>query len=545
MNTIAASRLGLTLRRSATQRRKRLLKAVLLHSARATAFARRWRDSSAHLTTWGALWVFVVASLATRAAFAHAGFLNVDEAAHLLGARTLLDGGVLYVDFVDNKPPLVYVVYAAAQTIFGEGLMSVRLMGALVLIPGTALAASAFHGHGRRGLASGLAFVVASASLLAADVHAVHCEQVMLLPLAWSVVLMRARRFRRRPLRLLGAGALVGVAALAKQPALAFLAPIALVILLDSTPLARRLGHGALLVVGAALPWAAFGLWMGCSGSLNEAIFWIWRFNASHVDNPMPLRDQLGRVLLFGSGLLPSMLPLGLAWSLGRSHVLRERLWLLALLAAAVVPALLGMRLFGHYFLPAVFILALPAGPFFARRTRLRRHVAVGGLATLCLIVVTAVGLGVHNPAAAIADVSGPSYEHIGRELGARARRDANEACTVFVWGYAPMIYVYADTRAASRFVVPLDSLSGYLAGNDAAIEGRLDTATRIRVDHWDALMADLRARRPCYIVDTAPADLNRWGHFPISRFPRLSEVIDRDYVFDGRVDGATIYARR
>jgi hypothetical protein len=48
--------------------------------------------------------LFVALSLLTRAPFLTIPFLDLDEAAALVGSWTLLDGGILYVDFVDNRP---------------------------------------------------------------------------------------------------------------------------------------------------------------------------------------------------------------------------------------------------------------------------------------------------------------------------------------------------------------------------------------------------------------------------------------------------------
>src|SRR5689334_15050226 len=59
--------------------------------------------------------LLAAASLVTRLPFLRHPFLNTDEAAHLLGSWELLHGGRLYIDFVDNKPPLVHLFYALAQ----------------------------------------------------------------------------------------------------------------------------------------------------------------------------------------------------------------------------------------------------------------------------------------------------------------------------------------------------------------------------------------------------------------------------------------------
>jgi 4-amino-4-deoxy-L-arabinose transferase-like glycosyltransferase len=123
------------------------------------------------------------------------------------------------VDFADDKPPLVYAVHALAQWLGGMGLDSVRWFGAVVLVPSIALAAFAYFRFERTGLAAGLAFVVASSTLFASDGQVVHCEHVMQLPLAWSLVLTRAPRFFSRLALLFAAGVLVGLATLGEQPA--------------------------------------------------------------------------------------------------------------------------------------------------------------------------------------------------------------------------------------------------------------------------------------------------------------------------------------
>lgn len=474
-------------------------------------------------------------------------FLNVDEAAHFLGARTLLEGGRLYVDFADNKPPLVYFFYALAQMLMGPGIDAVRWTSALVLVPGTAMAAAAFYGFDRRGLASAVAFVLASGSLLAADAHVVHCEHVMLLPLAWSMVLLRSPRLRARPSRVLAAGVLVGIASLGKQTALAFVVGYAIILMLDRTrPLRARVGQVSMLSVGVALPWLVLAAWLGQQHGLEDATFWIWRYNAQHVDNPMPLGDAVGRAVLFGSGLLPAMLPLVLAFTLARrrpaSQAFPTHFWIILLVCAAL-PALLGMRLFGHYFVPVVLILALLAGPSFAAGLDTPQVLLVG-FAVLCFTIVSAVGYYVHDPAQNIADVSRLDYEIIGRELRTRDARDGAHG-SLFVWGYAPMIYAHSGIRAASRFVVPIDTLSGYVAGNDAAIEGRVNTDERISSAHWDVLMGELEDHPPDYFLDTAPADLNRWGRYPLERFPRLAGFVAQHYRLDGSIAGAALYVRR
>ena len=96
--------------------------------------------------------LFGVLAALTRVPFLTVPFLDLDEAAALVGSWTLLDGGTLYVDFVDNRPPLLYHLYALGQILFGRGMLAVRLLTVVVVLPLTAFAASAFFRHDRRGL---------------------------------------------------------------------------------------------------------------------------------------------------------------------------------------------------------------------------------------------------------------------------------------------------------------------------------------------------------------------------------------------------------
>src|SRR5215831_12749905 len=116
--------------------------------------------------------------------------VNDDESSYIVGAWELLRGHLPYAGFADNKPPLIYVYYALGQ-LFGHGLWSVRLLTAIATVPLTALAASAFYRHDRRGIAAAIAYLVFSASYDAGEMLAVNCELVMMLPLAWASALLR------------------------------------------------------------------------------------------------------------------------------------------------------------------------------------------------------------------------------------------------------------------------------------------------------------------------------------------------------------------
>ena len=103
-------------------------------------------SSGGRLRLLGAL---VAVSVLTRGLFLGVEILDLDEAAHAVGSWELLRGRLLYVDFADHKPPLLYVYYAVAQWLLGRGMLAVRLVTVLATVPLTAYALSAFFSHAR------------------------------------------------------------------------------------------------------------------------------------------------------------------------------------------------------------------------------------------------------------------------------------------------------------------------------------------------------------------------------------------------------------
>src|SRR5881628_2035933 len=60
---------------------------------------------------------------------------NVDESIHAGVARTLLNGGVMYRDAVDQRTPLTYYIFAAIFKVAGmNNLFAVRVVLAAVIV---------------------------------------------------------------------------------------------------------------------------------------------------------------------------------------------------------------------------------------------------------------------------------------------------------------------------------------------------------------------------------------------------------------------------
>ena len=57
--------------------------------------------------------------------------LATDQVIYSLGARTILDGGQLYKDFWEIKPPLIFLIYALPSAIAGEHMEAIRVLDLL------------------------------------------------------------------------------------------------------------------------------------------------------------------------------------------------------------------------------------------------------------------------------------------------------------------------------------------------------------------------------------------------------------------------------
>ena len=491
--------------------------------------------------------LFVALALLTRAPFLTVPFLDLDEAAALVGSWTLLDGGTLYVDFVDNRPPLLYGLYALGQLLFGHGMLGVRLLTALVVLPLTALAASAFFRHDRRGLVAGLVYLVYGAAFLAHDMHSVSAEVLMLLPLGWAVALLPGEEEARRPGRAVGAGLLVGLAILVRQQAALWLPALALIVVLAGGTAARRVGRLLLLLVGVAIPLAACVAVFAGVGAVDELASWTIAHNLGYAANPIAPGEALERA---ASYLLPFLVvTIPLWWAAGRSWPLYEarhqRMLVASLLALSIPATFVGFRFFHHYFIQLYLPLALAAAPWTAGAltqplSRAARLAVAWPL--VALVGFTFANTLLYRGSARVYEETLPLFERVATRL-------REDPCfgkgALFVWGFAPQLYAEAGLPRGSRFVVPQASLTGYVPGRRAGASGEIRARELIRDEHWDLLMGDLERSRPVFVLDTAPGGLHGWQSYPMEDFPRLDGFVRAGYRAVADVDGVWIWRRR
>jgi 4-amino-4-deoxy-L-arabinose transferase-like glycosyltransferase len=478
---------------------------------------------------------YVAVSLLTRGLFLQVEILDMDESAHAVGSWTWMNGGLLYRDFINNKPPLLYIYYAFAQLVFGKGLFAVHLMTALLIVPLTAFAASAFFDHDRTGIYAGTLYLIYSASFLAHDMHSTNAEILMVLPGAYAIVLLRHRELTAIKWRLFVSGILFGLGFLLKyQIALGIIAVIIACIKIQN----RKWPY---LFLGFFVP-SFITLWLfQRAGGLDHLFYWLVSNNLRYAANPISGWEAAGRA---ASYLLPFLLVTSPVWYFwlwrARTHASESddyrRTLTTWLILISIPPLFIGFRFFPHYFIQLYFPLTLASTPSIVQS--LRRRAIVGYFVGL-LILCTAINAYLYYGGRQVYRETDPVYSRVTERLKA-------DPCfkngTLFVWGYAPAFYYDSQLRPASRFVVMGQArLTGYVSGN---LES-LDRAQNAGVPHhWDWLMSDLRQNNATYILDTAPAAIYRWNRFPLHEFPRLQNYIRKNYEVLDVVDDVVIYRR-
>jgi 4-amino-4-deoxy-L-arabinose transferase-like glycosyltransferase len=446
---------------------------------------------------------------------------NSDETFVATQAHVISEGGELYEDATDRKPPLVPYVFAATFAFFEtNALWSVRVVAMFaVALTALLLAVEARRRYGRRAAwIAGVLFVLAMVAFAPQDGQAANFE-VFMLPSMTAAILF-ARRGRG-----VAAGAAVALATLAKQTGAATLLPVLYL-------LARARGRRGVgeVAVGFSVPIAAVALAVGPS----QLLYWTVLGNGSYVGvNSLSLIVAgmfLVMTLSWALCNLPILWRVPAAWHDRRNPSLdgaRDTdLWLW-LLSAAISVAF-GLRFFGHYYMQLVPPLVLLSAGALARSSRRAVRLTVT-VASVFAIAFSAAGyfLRPFGPE--------PDYETVSNYVAANTHPDDR----ILVWGSEPEIYWASNRLPATRFL----TTPTFLTGNHP---GRYDDEKDVGADtaqNWKYFYEDFHADPPQYLLDTSPARLR--GAHPMSDFPEFSRLVKKQYRYVRTIADVAIYKRK
>jgi hypothetical protein len=412
------------------------------------------------------LGAIVVASALVRLRIA-ALPLERDEGEYAYLGQLILRGEWPYVAAHNMKLPGVYYAYAAILSVLGETDVAIRV--ALLLVNAAtivlvALLARRFAGE-LAALTAAAVYAVLSLGTVVLGFTA-NAEHFVLLPALAGLLLLQDGAASNR--RLLGAGVLLGIGVVMKQPGAFFVACGAAWIATGGASAARKARALGVFVAAAAIPYAAVCVAMLAGGAFEP--FWFWtvvylREYGTMIDASAGLPELYGQIarLLAASPLAWLLAAAGAAGLATSRFTRRDRLQIAALVvtsAASVVP---GLRFTDHYFLlvlPALAILAAIGADAIVRRLHAARPRAARIAAAALPAAVFVLGVAhdratllerspVEN-ARAIYGVN-PLAEavEIAHEIARRAAPDDRIA----VIGSEPQIYFYARRRAATSYI--------------------------------------------------------------------------------------------
>jgi len=477
-----------------------------------------------------------------------------DENMYAAVAVELVHGGLPYVSAIERKPPLLLWLYAGTLRMLGDynwlGLHTVATLWLIASMFGLYRFARRLWGE--------------AAGFSAALLYAVFMPWGTFINLAWNgemlmnlpiiVALLAALRCTS-PLRLSWAGALIGIAALLKQPAAISLVPLGLYVAIlsyrssavasDDPSIKRALSSllpTAWLALGFASVLAVMALVLYRLGILQEALYW------SVLDHDVP-HGPLSAV--FWRRALPATAGFAVAcaplfWGAVRAAENRgayfkgaraEYVMLLSLLGVSALGAAASGRFYPHYFLqllPPLCLLCAPvAAGLYSQRTTpqgMRRwRLAAGYVGATALVFFS-----LHTATAVRASEPNPASAYLRQHCGPEDR--------VFVWGQSPEIYVDSRCRPASRYVATFP-LTGYIFGSPLNQDPSYDTTDRIVAGSWQTLEGELRERPPAFIVDADGA--RPVPRYPIRNQPLLQSMLDSSYALVLRARDGLVYERK
>jgi 4-amino-4-deoxy-L-arabinose transferase-like glycosyltransferase len=447
---------------------------------------------------------------------------NSDETFLATQAKIIREGGDLYREAADRKPPLVPYIYATVQALTGTtDLWNVRV-AAMLAAAATAvlLGLEARRRYGRRAMwIAGLLTATALVAFAPQDGQAANFE-IFMLPLTVGGVML-ARRGRATP-----AGFAIGLATLAKQTGAVTLLPAALLLL-------RRRDRPRLVAMATAF---AIPL-LGAAALLGprQLLYWTVLGNGSYVGLATASTLVVTMFVVMTVGWAACNVPI--LWTVPQSWRRRRSivgdgetdadLWLW--LASAAISVAVGLRFFGHYYLqPVPPLVLLSAGAL--QHTSWRAVRATVGVALASAVVFSAAGYFL-TPFG-----TEPRYEAVSRYLAGQATpRDR-----ILVWGNVPEIYWDSGLRPATRYLATNSLLAGNHAGR-AGVPARDDLDPRA----WKWFFRDLRAHPPRFIVDTSHTEIRDAHRSPMEHYPRFERYVRRHYSFDRSITGLDVYIRR
>jgi hypothetical protein len=490
--------------------------------------------------------------------------MNSDEGLYAAVARAMQNGGLPYKHAWDHAAPGIFNIYWILFAIFGKWNMdAVRIMA---LFAHTLSALVVSNDMKRRygsvaGSVAGVLTAIAIGCYLPADVIAALTETFLLPPLLAAAVLLFSwsEGGKSRPIL---TAILISLAIWFKIHA------VHISILLLGGALLARWINGLLkprdfliplkILTYAGLVYLVLILPIILRGGFGSYWDMYIRYNIFYM-NVGTYSDGFlfGLYKTVSQWIYPQFVVfiLGLIgiWRLAKSTspMQGRGVMMVCVLIGSFFVALAGGRLFGHYFIPAAAFYGWIAGEGFVflqgvlreKTFQSKKVITVSGIILLIAGLLFPVHF-FHGNAYRMRMYMVQNNIKVGHKftkLAKKIQEVTNPKDKIWVWGFAPEIYIDSKRDCSSRFIN-----CNYLVGLIpwVNVDPAEDTSDLAVPGSWTKLREDLTSDPPMVIVDAAAANYQFWGKYPLTTRPTLKRFIESNYRRLGEFDKFHLYLR-
>lgn len=504
--------------------------------------------------------IFAALSFLFRLPSLFIGYADIDEVLWGLFANAVVDGGTPYHTVIGEKPPLLYLVYAAVFKIFGKhNYVAIHVLGILwAALTGFFIYRFVTRYSDKTAAwIAGVAYVIFS-SAAGFRMQATTGELLMNLPLVLSCIFFLRGVKTESKLNLILAGVMATTAALFRQQSMIQFGAFFLFLIFlwgqdfsIKKIFARIITPSFYLGLGGIIPILLCWFYIEETHSTEDFLFWVFQHNYYYIKSGFLNGAVMRNFFVRTAHTIVMTLPI---WIFGflrikkvvsdflKKKILNDfEIFVLIYLLVSLIAVFPGGRFFPHYFLQAFPALCILAALEFCEiriwkragtETRPYEYTLVAIYLVFLLIHLLFIPVEMHK--------NDPGdYAPLNKIVGTYIKEHSAKDDKIFIWGWCQGIYYYSERDPAARFISS-DFLSGYSPSqnNSAA----LDTTANITPGSWDMLFADFSVQKPLYILDTSPGNYHDYGIYPIKKFPLLEKYIATNYVFEKNLEGIDLY---
>lgn len=477
---------------------------------------------------------------------------NGDETNYLAHALIMKNGGIPYVDFVEKKPPLIYIFYTLSTILFGPSLLHVHALTFLIVFGSAWGLKRLFETLSlpKEGVVAGVLYIIFLASFRESEVLATNCEILMNLPIVWALVyLFRSLTKKQNGTDIFWCGFLSSLAFLFKHQG-------GIILAISLFSLFRFRQHHKktfiYLSLGFILPLLVCVVYYIQIGHITELYEWMIQFNFVYVGASLPWPSVLQKAWFNTLGfivanfflvyfIIQTFLNTPPKNNTHENQILK---WVSTLgLILSFFTVSMGWRFYGHYYLQLypflVMLASLGVTEFivcWSDKTQQQKILfSTCGLLSFVIFQIIAIW-GINNNG-----FEGAQKFH--NPLTQEILKLTSAGDKIFAWGNYAYAYALSNRVPASRFVI-CEYVVPFWDVNFKTKPVFLKEDTKpIEAKQFQHLMSDLKQNQPQLILDTSQSPhFKKFNPFKIELFLDLKNFIDEHYALTSTVEGVDFY---